>query len=113
MNRPSFQSIDIWAEWEKDILMILAEALPDLCNVSDMKNDENDITVQLHKIILTVRYNNQRITFGNIVLQTQNQPVNALSYPKMNQAFVKSLIYYGYLMMKMQIHQKNHNDILR
>ncbi|MDR1629158.1 MAG: hypothetical protein LBS36_02960 [Oscillospiraceae bacterium] len=78
MNRPSFQSIDIWAEWEKDILMILVEALPSLCNVNDMTNDENDITVQLYKIILTVRYNKQKITFGNIVLQTQNQPVNAL-----------------------------------
>lgn len=78
MNRPSFQSIDIWAEWEKVILRILVEALPDLRNVCDMTNDENDITVQLHKIILRVKFNNQRITFGNIVLQTQNQPVNAL-----------------------------------
>lgn len=78
MNRPSFQSIDIWAQWEKDILMILTKALVLLRNVRNMPNCENGITVILHKSILTIRYNSQKITFGNIVLQTQNQPVNGL-----------------------------------
>ncbi|MBD5495879.1 MAG: hypothetical protein HDR12_16320, partial [Lachnospiraceae bacterium] len=78
MNRPSLYSINIWAQWERGILQIMTEALSQLNNYVDTDYTENDITVELHKIILHVRFCNQQIAFGNIMLQTQNQPLNAL-----------------------------------
>lgn len=78
MNRPSLYSIDIWTQWERGILQIMTEALSQLNSYVDTDYTENDITVELHKIILRVRFDNQKIAFGNIMLQTQNQPLNAV-----------------------------------
>lgn len=78
MNRPSLYSIDIWSQWECGILKLMTEALSQLDNYVDTDYTENDITVELHKIILHVKFRNQKIAFGNIMLQTQNQPLNAL-----------------------------------
>lgn len=78
MNRPSLYSMNIWTQWEQGILQIMKEALSQLDHYVDTDYTENDITVELHKIILRVRFNYQRVTFGNIMLQTQNQPLNAV-----------------------------------
>lgn len=78
MNRPSLYSVNIWEQWERDILQIMTEALSQLDNYVGTDYMENDITVELHKIILRVRFHNQKIAFGNIMLQTQNQSLNAL-----------------------------------
>ena len=77
-NRPSLYSVNIWAQWERGILQIMTEALSQLYNYVDTNYTENDLTVELYKIILRVRFQNQKIAFGNIMLQTQNQPLNAL-----------------------------------
>ncbi len=78
MNRPSLYSIDIWTQWECGIVQIMNEALSQLVCYVDTDYTENDITVELHKIILRVKVNNQKTAFGNIMLQTQNQPLNAV-----------------------------------
>ena len=78
MNRPNLYSIDIWAQWERGILQIMTEALSQLNDYVDMNYTENEITVELHKLIINVRFNDRKIAFGNIMLQTQNQPLNAL-----------------------------------
>lgn len=70
--------MNIWTQWEQGILQIMKEALSQLDHYVDTDYTENDITVELHKIILRVRFNHQRVTFGNIMLQTQNQPLNAV-----------------------------------
>lgn len=88
MNRPSLYSIDIWTQWEHGILQIMTEALSQLDSYVDTDDTENDITVELHKIILRVRFNCQRVTFGNIMLQTQNQPLNAVGEQE-NQAALR------------------------
>lgn len=82
MNRPSLYSVNIWTQWEHGILQILTEALSQLDHYVDADYTENDITVELHKLILRVRFNNQKIAFGNIMLQTQNQPLNASGEPE-------------------------------
>lgn len=77
MDRPSLYSINIWTQWEQGILQIMTEALSQLDSYVDTDYTENDITAELHKIILRVRFDRQRVTFGNIIFQTQNQPLNA------------------------------------
>ncbi len=78
MNRPSLYSIDIWTQWERGIVQIMTEALSQVDSYVDIDDTENDITVELYKIILRVRFNHQRVNFGSIMIQTQNQPVNAV-----------------------------------
>lgn len=78
MNRPSLYSINIWTQWENGILQIMKEALSQLDGYVDTDYTENDITVELYKIILHVVFHNQKTVFGNIMIQTQNQPLNAL-----------------------------------
>lgn len=81
MNRPSFRSIDIWADCEKSILYTLSEALVFFREYVDASKTENDITVELCKAITDIRFKKQRDTladYGNVINQSQNQPVNAL-----------------------------------
>lgn len=87
-NRPSLYAINIWEQWERGILQIMTEALSQLAGYTDTDYTENDITVELHKIILRVKFYNQKIAFGNIMIQTQNQPLNALEEQE-NQASLR------------------------
>ncbi len=78
MNRPSLYSIDIWTHWENGILSFLIEALGELSKVAIPTDDENTITDSLHKTVLTIKFKRDKITFGSIVRQTQNQPIYAV-----------------------------------
>lgn len=78
MNRPSLYSIDVWAQWERGILQILSEALPRLCEYVEQDYVEDDITTELYKLILDIKFHRNQITFGTISPQGQNHPSNAL-----------------------------------
>ena len=81
MNRPSFHSIDLWADCERSILQVFSESLILLSDFSDAAKHENEITVDLYKAILEVRFGRQKNTLadnGAVAIQTQNQPVHAL-----------------------------------
>ena len=79
MNRPSFRSIDIWADCEKNILLVLSEALAMLRDITDTTKEEDAITVDLYKAISEVRFSREKFTladWGVVMFQTQNQPIN-------------------------------------
>lgn len=78
MNRPSLYDIDIWAQWESGILIILTEALSQLSNHVKTDYTENDITTEFFKIIRDIKFNNPQIAFGSIIPQAQNPPLNPL-----------------------------------
>ena len=92
MDRPSFSSIDIWADCERSILQVLLESLILLSDFTDPAKHENDITVDLCKAIKEVRFNKQKRTlsdYGNVVIQAQNQPLNALGIVENNTSLRK------------------------
>lgn len=78
MNRPSLYSVNVWEQWERGILNILLEALPQLCDYVEQDYVEDDITTELYKLIMDITFHNRQITFGTIIPQAQNQPINPL-----------------------------------